>query len=192
MLLDMSPNAKAARAALRANLGAGTWAAVPTDVGTFHIAAFEGVLIQTALPGTPHDLFMRDLVDKHPGVQFQERANDPLLQRAASQLREYAQGQRTSFDVPMRPEGTEFQKRVWSALQKIPYGETWTYGQLAQQIGRPNAFRAVGQANHNNPLAPFIPCHRVVNAGGGLGGYGGGMELKRELLSREGVQLDNE
>jgi methylated-DNA-[protein]-cysteine S-methyltransferase len=181
----------AARAALRQPAHATiTWRRIDTPIGTFHVAALDGHLVQSALPGTDVTRFLADVHDKHPSIPVHEAPQDPLLCRAATQLEEYVAGERTTFDLPMRTEGTEFQKRVWTALTNIPYGETWTYGQLAQQVGRPAAFRAVGQANHHNPLAPFIPCHRVINAGGGLGGYGGGMDLKRALLRREGIHFD--
>lgn len=189
--MNAEHNKAAARAALRPHAhAAGTWRAVDTAFGTFFVASLDGHLIQTALPGTDVAKFLADLRERHPAIPFAEAPRDPLLCRAATQLEEYAEGRRTSFDLPMRYEGTEFQKRVWQSLASIPYGETWTYGQLAAAVGRPAAFRAVGQANHHNPLAPFIPCHRVVNAGGGLGGYGGGMDLKRTLLQREGVHFD--
>ena len=127
--------------------------------------------------------------DRHAGLHFQEDPHDPVLQRATRQLAEYAQGQRQAFDLPLRPDGTEFQKRVWRELANIPYGQTRTYQDIARSIGRPGASRAVGQANHDNPVAPFVPCHRVVTASGGMGGYAGGMELKRDLLAHEGVDL---
>ncbi|MHB8632335.1 MAG: methylated-DNA--[protein]-cysteine S-methyltransferase [Thermoplasmatota archaeon] len=182
----------AARAALRGAPKDGTWCSVETALGTFFVAANQGVLIQSGLPGATPEGFLGELVQRHPGLHFREALDDPLLRRAAKQLQEYATGSRTTFDLPLKAEGTEFQKRVWAALQTIPYGQTWTYGQLAQGVGRPSAFRAVGQANHENPLAPFIPCHRVVEAGGGIGGYGGGASLKRRLLRREGVAFEDE
>jgi methylated-DNA-[protein]-cysteine S-methyltransferase len=109
------------------------------------------------------------------------------LGRAAAQLEEYFAGERTAFDLPLRVAGTAFQASVWWALADIPYGETITYAELAARAGRPKAFRAVGQANGANPLAIFLPCHRVVASGGGLGGYGGGLDVKRRLLALEGV-----
>ena len=104
---------------------------------------------------------------------------------AAEQLREYLRGERKMFDLPLAPEGTVFQKAVWSALQEIPYGQTRSYGEIAAQIGRPKACRAVGMANHCNPIPIFIPCHRVVGADGSLTGYAGGLECKRTLLDLE-------
>jgi methylated-DNA-[protein]-cysteine S-methyltransferase len=94
-------------------------------------------------------------------------------------------GKRTEFTFPIRFEGSEFRQHVWRAVQAIPYGQTITYGELARRIGNPKAVRAVGTANGRNPLPLVIPCHRVVAAGGRLGGYGGGLRLKRRLLDLE-------
>ncbi|MEP6769217.1 MAG: methylated-DNA--[protein]-cysteine S-methyltransferase [Acidobacteriota bacterium] len=102
------------------------------------------------------------------------------------QLAEYFEGQRTSFDLPLAPAGTVFQRRVWEELVRIPFGERLTYGELARRLGRPAAFRAVGAANGANPIAIVIPCHRVVGSDGSLTGYGGGLPLKRWLLDHEG------
>lgn len=109
----------------------------------------------------------------------------PLLREAKRQLREYFAGSRSRFDLPLAPAGTLFQRRVWEELQKIPYGETISYGTLAARIGNPKAGRAVGMANHRNPIAIIIPCHRVIGADGSLTGYGGGLPLKEKLLALE-------
>ena len=111
----------------------------------------------------------------------------PLLARGRAELLEYFQGKRRVFDLPLAPQGTPFQRRVWSALAEIPYGQTITYGELARRVGCPKGSRAVGQANHRNPLPIFLPCHRVVGANGTLTGYGGGLELKEWLLRLEGI-----
>jgi methylated-DNA-[protein]-cysteine S-methyltransferase len=108
----------------------------------------------------------------------------PLAQ-AARQLGEYFAGERREFDLPLRLDGTEFQRRVWQALTEIPYGETWSYGRLALRVGNPKACRAVGLANGRNPISILIPCHRVIGADGSLTGYGGGVERKRWLLGHE-------
>ena len=108
-----------------------------------------------------------------------------LLQRAAQQLTEYFAARRRRFDLPLRPQGTAFQQAAWSALCAIPYGQTRTYAQQAAAIGNPKACRAVGMANHCNPLPLFIPCHRVIGAGGKLTGYAGGLAVKRFLLELE-------
>ena len=111
----------------------------------------------------------------------------PLLERGRVELAEYFQGKRREFDLPLAPKGTPFQQKVWSELAKVPYGTVVTYGELAARVGSPKACRAVGQANHNNPLPIFLPCHRVVGANGSLTGYAGGLELKQWLLRLECV-----
>jgi methylated-DNA-[protein]-cysteine S-methyltransferase len=109
----------------------------------------------------------------------------PLLRRVARQIEEYLNGRRTEFDLPLQPEGTEFQRAVWKALQTIPYGETRSYRDIAEQIDSPKACRAVGMANHRNPITIIIPCHRVIGTDGSLTGYGGGLKLKQQLLDLE-------
>ena len=105
--------------------------------------------------------------------------------RFACELEEYFAGRRQSFDFPLDLRGSEFQLRCWNALLRIPYGETRTYAQVAREVGCPRGFRAVGAANHDNPIAIVVPCHRVIASDGGLGGYGGGLEAKRWLLGLE-------
>jgi methylated-DNA-[protein]-cysteine S-methyltransferase len=105
-----------------------------------------------------------------------------------AQLREYFAGERITFDMPLALEGSPFERRVWRALQEIPYGETISYGELARRIGQPSAARAVGLANGRNPIAVVVPCHRVIGANGTLTGYGGGLERKRILLELESGQ----
>ena len=109
----------------------------------------------------------------------------PLLQKAAAQLSDYFAGRRTCFDLPLAPSGTDFQKSVWAALQTIPFGETRSYKDIAVQIGRPKASRAVGMANNRNPLAVVVPCHRVIGQDGSLTGYAGGLPAKQYLLDLE-------
>ena len=111
----------------------------------------------------------------------------PLLEAAAGELAEYFQGRLQVFTVPLAPAGTPFQQRVWAALCEIPFGATASYGDIAARIGNPRACRAVGMANHRNPIAILIPCHRVVGRSGGLVGYAGGLEVKRALLELEGM-----
>ena len=113
----------------------------------------------------------------------------PLLDAAEAQLHEYFAGTRRVFDLPLAPHGTAFQQRVWAALRAIPYGETRTYGELAAAVGNPNASRAVGMANHCNPIPIVIPCHRVIGANGTLTGYAGGLDVKRKLLALEGISI---
>ncbi|NMM89355.1 cysteine methyltransferase [Rhodococcus sp. SRB_17] len=102
-----------------------------------------------------------------------------------AQLAEYFSGERTEFTVPLDPSGTEFQHRVWAALRTIPYGQTWTYLDLAQTLGNPLAVRAVAAANGKNPISIIVPCHRVVGSDGSLTGFAGGLDRKRYLLERE-------
>lgn len=113
----------------------------------------------------------------------------PIIKEAKSQLDAYFAGKLREFDLPLAPSGTEFRKKIWDLLLKIPYGETRTYGQIAAEAGNPKASRAVGQANHNNPISIIIPCHRVIGANGKLVGYGGGLDIKRKLLMLEKENL---
>lgn len=120
-----------------------------------------------------------------PEDEGESAAGSELLFRAVEELQEYFAGERMSFDLPLRPAGTEFQKLVWNALREIPYGETRSYAEIAQAIGRPKACRAVGGANNKNPIMLFIPCHRVIGSDGSLTGFAGGLEMKRSLLEME-------
>ena len=110
-----------------------------------------------------------------------ERAIDEVRR----QVNEYCAGERTEFDLELAPDGTEFQRAVWDALLTIPYGETRSYGEIARAIGQPQGARGVGAANHANPIALIVPCHRVIGSDGSLTGYGGGLPLKRALLAHE-------
>jgi methylated-DNA-[protein]-cysteine S-methyltransferase len=111
--------------------------------------------------------------------------DDALLKETRKQLKAYFAGKLTAFDLPLAAEGTPFQKKVWAELEKIPYGVTRSYGQLATAIGNPQASRAVGLANGRNPISIIVPCHRVIGANGSLTGYGGGMGRKQILLDLE-------
>ena len=142
-----------------------------TPFGTMGLAEEGGAICRLYLPDSPI-----------PRIMCHET---PLLAEGRRQLEEYFSGERKVFGLPLDPAGTEFQKRVWAALEDIPWGETRTYGQIAAAIGKPRACRAVGMANHCNPIPILIPCHRVVGADGSLVGYGGGLELKRTLLTLE-------
>lgn len=108
-----------------------------------------------------------------------------LLKETAKQLNEYLEGKRKRFDVKLDPKGTQFQKKVWKELQTIPYGETRSYKQIACAVGNEKASRAVGMANHNNPILCIIPCHRVIGANGTLVGFGAGIDIKEQLLIME-------
>ena len=109
----------------------------------------------------------------------------PLQREVDKQMKEYFEGERKEFDLPLRPEGTDFQKKVWNALLEIPFGETRSYQDIANAVGSPKACRAVGMANHQNPIIIVIPCHRVIGKNGKLVGYGGGLSMKEKLLLLE-------
>jgi len=130
-------------------------------------------------------------VEGHSRAGFEsavEKPRHPLLRETARQLREYFAGTRRAFELPLEFRGTEFQRRAWSALLTIPYGETRSYRQMAEQIGNPTAVRAVGAANGRNPISIIAPCHRVIGMNGDLTGFGGGLDAKARLLSLEAPQ----
>ena len=118
-----------------------------------------------------------------------EPVSDPLLKEVVKQLNAYSRGTLQQFELPLAPAGTAFQQEVWQALTTIPFGQVWSYRALAEAVGRPKGFRAVGQANGKNPIAIIIPCHRVIAADGTIGGYSGGLANKASLLKLEGVAL---
>lgn len=120
-----------------------------------------------------------------------ESEHSPVFQKTVVQLSEYFNGTLTSFDLPLKMQGTAFQKKVWAALEEIPYGETISYKKLATRIGNPKASRAVGLANGKNPISIIVPCHRVIGANGDLVGYGGGLRRKAQLLELEKSVLMN-
>ena len=115
----------------------------------------------------------------------EEQVNTPLLENACAQINEYFAGQRKKFDLPLNQEGTNFQKKVWKALENIPYGETRTYKEVAKMIGNEKASRAVGMANNKNNIPIIIPCHRVIGSNGKLVGYALGLDMKKYLLDLE-------
>lgn len=124
----------------------------------------------------------------HPTVPKKEWVeSEKPFRETVRQLKAYFAGTLREFDLPLEPEGTKFQVEVWRALLTIPYGQTWSYSQLAARVGRPNAFRAVGAANGQNPIPVIIPCHRVIGADGSLTGFGGGLPIKQKLLALEGA-----
>lgn len=125
-------------------------------------------------------------IDFGAGKPRRTRSASPLLDLAEQQLTEYFAGDRTDFDLPLASDGTEFQKKVWAELQRIPYGETASYGDIARRLGyEPVISRAVGAANGANPIPIVVPCHRVIGADGSLTGYAGGLERKKTLLDLE-------
>lgn len=144
-----------------------------SDIGTILLEANDSGITRVAFVGKAED----------------DTASCALLDEAARQLREYLDGSRRDFDLPLSLHGTPFQIAVWAALRQIPYGEVRSYGDIARAIGKPGAARAVGMANHRNPIAIIIPCHRVIGADGSLTGYGGGLDRKRFLLTLEGVHI---
>ena len=118
-------------------------------------------------------------------VEWRAAPRLPLFTRAASELREYFAGARTDFDLPLAPEGTPFQREVWSAIRDVPFGTTISYAELAHRCGRPSAVRAAGAATGRNPMTIIVPCHRITGSGGALTGYAGGLDRKRFLLALE-------
>jgi methylated-DNA-[protein]-cysteine S-methyltransferase len=119
-----------------------------------------------------------------------EDTRHPLLRQAQQQLEEYFAGKRRTFTIKLDPSGTQFQNKVWKALRTIPFGETRSYGQIADQIGSRKAVRAVGAANGRNPIPIIVPCHRVIGADGTLTGFGGGLAIKARLLALEGAGVN--
>lgn len=154
---------------------------IATKVGTLLLVGVRhGGLSGVYFEGAPH---AASAVPR--GAREDARAFDVVR----AQLEEYLDGTRTTFTLPLAPRGTEFQRRVWSALARIPYGATTTYAAIARTIGAPRAVRAVGAANGRNPLAIVVPCHRVIGRDGTLTGYAGGLERKRALLALESASV---
>ncbi|OGT60280.1 MAG: cysteine methyltransferase [Gammaproteobacteria bacterium RIFCSPHIGHO2_12_FULL_63_22] len=151
---------------------------IPSPVGPLLVAA-DGAGLRLIEFQNPRHPFKRE-------PDWRE-ADDEVLQRTRTQLDEYFAGRRRQFELPLAPRGTDFQRRVWSALAGIGYGETISYLQLATRIGNPTATRAVGAANGRNPLPIVLPCHRVIGANGSLTGFGGGLPTKQFLLQLEGA-----
>ncbi|MFI8435617.1 methylated-DNA--[protein]-cysteine S-methyltransferase [Streptomyces sp. NPDC079020] len=143
-----------------------------------------GPLTLVATDGVLSAVYMTEQRHRPPEETF--GVSDPRpFPEAIRQLEAYFAGELTEFDLPLRLAGTPFQRRVWEELLKIPYGETRSYGELAEALGKPNASRAVGLANGKNPVSIVVPCHRVIGASGSLTGYGGGLDRKRRLLAFE-------
>lgn len=161
------------------------WTVVESPIDDLLLTASAGLLRgiwfspHAERPGPP----LRDVAERLEGTRDDD---DPLLRETAAQLAAYFDGERRQFDLPLGPVGTPFQEQVWAALSTIPYGDTWSYGELAAAIGKsPAASRAVGLANGSNPIPVVIPCHRVIGADGTLTGFGGGLPRKRYLLDLE-------
>jgi methylated-DNA-[protein]-cysteine S-methyltransferase len=153
-----------------------------------HLESPIGTLLLAAdADGLQQILFPTNRRPARPDPAWQEDSS--ALGDVIRQLRAYFAGELEAFDLSLAPQGTPFQQRVWSELQKIPYGETISYGELARRIGNSNASRAVGLANGSNPIPIVIPCHRVIGSNGKLTGYGGGLPIKEKLLALEKRQL---
>ena len=154
-----------------------TTVSMKTPIGVLQIEGDDKVITEVTLPGRGDE----------PAFTRRTSPLPTAVSEAVAQLDEYFAGERTQFDLPLELEGTTFQKQVWWALADIPYGKTISYAELARMVGRPTAFRAVGQANGANPIPIILPCHRVLASGGRIGGYGGGLAMKRQLLAIEGI-----
>jgi len=155
-----------------------------TEIGELVLGSFGGKLCLLGFG----DREMRRAVDgrikKGLDAEFVEQ-DDEILEKTRKQVDEYLNGNRKEFDMPLLMVGTDFQRRVWKALMKVPYGVTATYGQIAEDIGSPKAVRAVGNANSANPISIIVPCHRIIGSDGELVGYGGGLSVKKRLLKLE-------
>lgn len=159
------------------------WMQVPSPVGNLTLVSRDdklaAILWETERPGRVRLGEMRHTPE------------DAMLSEANRQLQQYFAGERNRFDIELAFHGTDFQKSVWAALLAIPFGETRTYSQIAEQIGNPAAVRAVGAANGRNPIAIIAPCHRVIGADGSLTGFAGGLEAKEYLLKLEGITVSS-
>ncbi|KFN44883.1 methylated-DNA--[protein]-cysteine S-methyltransferase [Arenimonas oryziterrae] len=148
-----------------------------TPIGLLTIAGEPQALRHVLFPSNRHDI----------GDRSGWKRDGAPLRAAREQLLAYFEGERRQFDLPLDPVGTPFQRRVWTVLAEIPFGATWSYGDVARRLGEPKAVRAVGAANGRNPLPILLPCHRVIGADGSLTGFGGGLPIKQFLLAHEGV-----
>ena len=151
-----------------------THTVVPSPIGPLTVVREDGALVRLAMSAPTH-------LDPDALGALSDAAFDDVVR----QLDEYVAGERTAFDLPLRPHGSEFELAVWDQLTRIPYGETRSYGYVAKAVGEPGGAQAVGAANGRNPLAIVVPCHRVIGADGSLVGFGGGLPRKRFLLDLE-------
>jgi AraC family transcriptional regulator, regulatory protein of adaptative response / methylated-DNA-[protein]-cysteine methyltransferase len=161
---------------------------IATPIGPMTIGATERALVLCDFTRRP--MMPAQLAAVRRRIGPTSIADAALLDDAERQLREYLDGGRRDFELPIEMPGSAFQERVWGELKRIPYGTTISYRELAARVGAPNASRAVGHANGANRIAVIVPCHRVIAAGGGLGGYGGGLAAKRHLLDLEAAASD--
>ncbi|PNS09619.1 methylated-DNA--[protein]-cysteine S-methyltransferase [Solilutibacter silvestris] len=154
------------------------WMHIDSPVGRLLVAASDEGIHAIEFPRNRHPVHRDDAWIE---------ATHPLIDATRRQLGEYFAGKRETFDLPLAPRGTPFQLAVWNALREIPFGATWSYGDLARHIGQPSAVRAVGAANGRNPIPIIVPCHRVIGSDGSLTGFGGGLPTKEFLLRLEGA-----
>jgi len=155
-----------------------------TGIGEVVLGSFCGKLCLLGFRSREMTRTVDDRIKKALNAEFVEH-DDEILEKTRTQLDEYLRGRRREFDIPVLMVGTDFQKSVWNALMKVPYGATSTYLQLAEDVGNERAVRAVGNANAANPISIIIPCHRIIGSNGELVGYGGGLSLKKRLLRLE-------
>ena len=163
---------------------------IPSPLGELTLAASDTGLVAVYFPNS-RQVPPLHVVERGTGV-LEDDGSGPagaVLARTREQLNEYFARTRTTFDLPLDPAGSAFERRVWDALRAIPYGSTVSYGELARRLGDPRAIRAVGAANGKNAIPIIVPCHRVVGARGELTGFGGGLDRKRWLLEHEGAAL---
>lgn len=156
---------------------------ISTPIGHLTLHANENALFQINF--TLENQAFSPLSHSSETALISEKSQSPLLLQAAREIQEYFAGKRTVFTVPLAPVGTPFQKRVWEELLRVPYGKTVSYSEIARRLNSPNGARAVGMANHQNPIPILIPCHRVIGANGKLTGYAGGLKIKKFLLELE-------
>ena len=158
-----------------------------SPVGQLRIVEHDGWIKEVSLADLPGACLKPDGTLVKSVETFPQAVTEKteILLKAEQQMKEYFAGVRKDFELPLKPDGTVFFQSVWNALQEIPYGETRTYGDIAAAIGKPTAARAVGMANHHNPIMIIIPCHRVIGSKGQLVGYAGGLDVKQKLLALE-------
>lgn len=179
-----------------AEASAEAWAVLPCPLGALLAVARGGALVRLSFADSTEGARARAREElgglaggrSTTGTVREDPGAAPLPE-LARQLEEYFAGRRRRFELSLAPEGTEFQRRVWTELARIPWGETRSYGEIARAVDRPGGSRAVGMANNRNPIAVVVPCHRVIGADGSLTGYGAGLERKEHLLRLEGVLL---
>lgn len=147
----------------------------------------QGPMLITATPRGLAGVYFKGQKYFPDGRNWRRDGRHPVLRRARRELGEYFAGKRTRFDVPLDPQGTAFQRKVWKAIGKVAFGRTLTYGELAKRAGHPGSARAAGAATGRNPIGIIVPCHRIVGANGALTGYAGGLSRKRKLLAMEGA-----